>query len=271
MSSYNARRAPNVSHYLANLNTVPSTTHDVPADLTIADADLDFLTNAEFFDFDSFNPNGVDVHANSPRGPKGTHMNGGMFLAANFESHVIDTDNKKAHQFQFGEFQTFPNQPASLHGQYPPQPAHQLPYGSPQTGEKRKSSVAGGMSSPQDFEEQSRMAAEEDKRRRNTAASARFRVKKKQREQALEKQAKEMTEKVQQLEGKVQQLEMENKWLKGLITDKNEGKTLDSMPKEAEVDDRKLSDPRRGVGTIEDVVKEDEDEDEDADADELEL
>ncbi len=65
-------------------------------------------------------------------------------------------------------------------------------------------------------------AADEDKRRRNTAASARFRVKKKQREQALEKTAKEMTEKVSVLESKVTQLEMENKWLKSLITEKNE-------------------------------------------------
>lgn len=71
-------------------------------------------------------------------------------------------------------------------------------------------------------EEQGRLAAEEDKRRRNTAASARFRVKKKQREQALEKNAKDMTDKANRLEKRVNELEMENRWLKGLITDKNE-------------------------------------------------
>ena len=70
-----------------------------------------------------------------------------------------------------------------------------------------------------------RVAAEEDKRRRNTAASARFRIKKKQREQALEKSAKEMSDKLHGLESKVSQLEMENKWLKSLITEKNETKT----------------------------------------------
>lgn len=102
------------------------------------------------------------------------------------------------------------------------------------------------------------MAAEEDKRRRNTAASARFRVKKKQREQALEKQAKEMTEKVQQLEGKVQQLEMENKWLKGLITDKNDGKSLELLQKVKEAEDRKPDEHTTGVGTDEEY---DEDED----------
>jgi hypothetical protein len=72
------------------------------------------------------------------------------------------------------------------------------------------------------MDEAARIAAEEDKRRRNTAASARFRIKKKQREQALEKSAKEMTEKAQRLETKVHQLEMENKWLKSLITEKND-------------------------------------------------
>ena len=70
------------------------------------------------------------------------------------------------------------------------------------------------------LEANSRAAAEEDKRRRNTAASARFRVKKKQREQALEKTAKEMTDKCEQLEQKVGQLEMENKWLRGLVVEK---------------------------------------------------
>jgi hypothetical protein len=73
---------------------------------------------------------------------------------------------------------------------------------------------------PADLEEVTRMAAEEDKRRRNTAASARFRVKKKQREQALEKTTKEMSDKVSSLESKILQLEMENKWLKELITEK---------------------------------------------------
>lgn len=76
---------------------------------------------------------------------------------------------------------------------------------------------------PVSFEDASRLAAEEDKRRRNTAASARFRIKKKQRELALEKSAKEMNDKVVQLEGRISQLETENKWLKNLIMEKNDG------------------------------------------------
>jgi hypothetical protein len=47
-------------------------------------------------------------------------------------------------------------------------------------------------------------------------------VKKKQREQALEKSAKEMSDKVAALEGRINLLETENKWLKNLITEKNE-------------------------------------------------
>jgi hypothetical protein len=103
------------------------------------------------------------------------------------------------------------------------QPAHYGQQPVPQSAEKRKSESGPGSGRSLNFEEASRQAAEEDKRRRNTAASARFRIKKKQREQALEKSAKEMSEKVTSLESKVQQLEMENKWLKNLLVEKNEG------------------------------------------------
>ncbi|ODV90475.1 hypothetical protein CANCADRAFT_2203 [Tortispora caseinolytica NRRL Y-17796] len=73
-------------------------------------------------------------------------------------------------------------------------------------------------------DEAARIAAEEDKRRRNTAASARFRVKKKLREQALEQTARELRGKVEELETKVLQLRMENKWLKNLIVEKTDAR-----------------------------------------------
>jgi Skp family chaperone for outer membrane proteins len=73
------------------------------------------------------------------------------------------------------------------------------------------------------IQESARLAAEEDKRRRNTAASARFRVKKKQRDQELERKAKEMADKVHDLEKKVGQLELENRWLRNLLMEKNTG------------------------------------------------
>ncbi|KAI9237613.1 MAG: hypothetical protein BYD32DRAFT_461396 [Podila humilis] len=66
-----------------------------------------------------------------------------------------------------------------------------------------------------------KVAAEEDKRRRNTAASARFRYKKKLREQALEQTAKEQTQRAEALEARVKELEMEVKWLRGLIVEKD--------------------------------------------------
>lgn len=123
-----------------------------------------------------------------------------------------------------------PQHHASHHVQHPHQQPGYVLANPPQLGgNKRKASDA--MSVPptpgarvMSFEEASRLAAEEDKRKRNTAASARFRIKKKQREQALEKSAKEMSEKVTQLEGRIQALETENKWLKGLVTEKHGSK-----------------------------------------------
>ena len=143
--------------------------------------------------------------------------------------------------FQFSEFQTFPpslaespatmaSPPNGLQGPYPPQPNHFS-----QPGDKRKASAA-NIAPVADLEEQSRFAAEEDKRRRNTAASARFRVKKKQREAALEKQSKEMTDKVTSLENRINQLEMENKWLKGLITEKSDVKGMEDQFKKFEAE-----------------------------------
>ncbi|KAG5646249.1 hypothetical protein DXG03_004076 [Asterophora parasitica] len=61
------------------------------------------------------------------------------------------------------------------------------------------------------------VSAAEDKRRRNTAASARFRLKKKEREAALEGRAKELETRVNELERECEGLRRENGWLKGLV------------------------------------------------------
>jgi hypothetical protein len=58
------------------------------------------------------------------------------------------------------------------------------------------------------------------KRARNTAASARFRAKKKEREAELEKNSRRIQDNVAKLEAKVVQLETENRWLKDLVTGK---------------------------------------------------
>lgn len=70
-------------------------------------------------------------------------------------------------------------------------------------------------------EEETTEFVEEDKRKRNTAASARFRMKKKLREQALEQTAKEMTAKAEALEKRVDELEKEAKWLRALVVEKD--------------------------------------------------
>ncbi|KAG0088926.1 hypothetical protein BGZ93_005497 [Podila epicladia] len=91
-----------------------------------------------------------------------------------------------------------------------------------------KSAIADGLSQD-DPDYAAKLAAEEDKRRRNTAASARFRHKKRLREQVLEKTAKEMTAKSELLEIRVRELEMEIKWLRGLIVEKD-SRMLETLP-----------------------------------------
>jgi len=157
--------------------------------------------------------------------------------------------------FGFSDFnfnppgQAFDNVPAPIQTSqplYPSSSAGSPTAISPSIGEKRKAS------STDNLEDISRIAAEEDKRRRNTAASARFRVKKKQREQALERSAKEMSDKVQALENRINMLETENKWLKNLITEKNESKEdIAALWKKynAENLERKAGERKDGVGT----------------------
>lgn len=108
--------------------------------------------------------------------------------------------------------------------QLPAPPAPSTTQATSTTGPNRKQTQK---SSAASVEEASRIAAEEDKRRRNTAASARFRVKKKQREQALEKTVKDTSARNTALETRVSELEVENQWLKDLITEKKDGTSED--------------------------------------------
>lgn len=167
--------------------------------------------------------------------------------------------------FQFPDLANFPpiaNGGNFQNGPYPvqqqltsPTNASSPTSAAPRTGEKRKVNSISGASSELGMDDGARVAAEEDKRRRNTAASARFRIKKKQREQALEKTAKEMTDKASKLETKVQQLEMENQWLKSLITEKNDVKDdfqelYEKFTKERSEDERSNAERTDGVGTL---------------------
>jgi Basic region leucine zipper len=175
---------------------------------------------------------------------------------------------RRTGDFNFPDFNTFTQAPAPFGGDGLPQ--SQLP--SIQTNQPYTASPSSSVASPStatatpttaakrkasspavdNYEDASRLAAEEDKRRRNTAASARFRVKKKQREQALERSAKEMSDKVSALEGRINQLETENKWLKNLITEKNESKEdIAALWKKysQETAERKAAERKDGVGT----------------------
>lgn len=97
-------------------------------------------------------------------------------------------------------------------------PSNTTSNSAPAPGPKRKHTQK--KSTQESAEEAARAVAEDDKRRRNTAASARFRVKKKMREQALERTVKETSEKNSTLEARVSQLELENHWLRGIVMDK---------------------------------------------------
>ncbi|CEP13638.1 hypothetical protein [Parasitella parasitica] len=107
--------------------------------------------------------------------------------------------------------------PAPTQHQQNKLPITQIQHTPAPLSKKRKSSIA----VKEKADHQTSDAAEEDKRKRNTAASARFRMKKKLREQALEQTAKEMTLKAEALEKRVLELEKEAKWLRALVVEKN--------------------------------------------------
>jgi len=246
MSGYNGRRGPNVSQYVAKLNTIPSAqdTTSRNQDPLEIESDLALFTNTEFFDFDLGEVHDLTQPVDyDPAMEERARRQNASAYSRHLNSNNTNNNSSKSvdfmdGDFKFPDFSSFPNtvadpsmsnlQSTQINGYHIPTyspPASASPI-SPQfdkpAGEKRKLDAITDPNSVQAIEETSRVAAEEDKRRRNTAASARFRVKKKQREQALEKTAKEMTDKVSVLESKITQLETENKWLKSLITEKNE-------------------------------------------------
>lgn len=213
MSGYMGRSGPNFSEYLNNLNSLNTVSppydeaSQFNGDLMDFNSDLSMFTNTNFTPDDPFNfdmtadpQDGLyDEITSNPVPPKS--LNGVRVQSPTNSSHFNYNYNT-------------PIQPAPPN-HFPPTQSVQSPG---QQGQRKKVEAA---SPSQNVEEKSRLAAEEDKRRRNTAASARFRVKKKQREQALEKMVKEVQDKNAKLEAKNAQLEMENKWLKELITEKH--------------------------------------------------
>lgn len=90
---------------------------------------------------------------------------------------------------------------------------------SPAPATKRRNNKR-AVSSTSDTAELDEEALIIEKRRRNTIASARFRVKKKEREAELERRATEMTKKAEALEKKVEDLEKQVSWLRSLLLEK---------------------------------------------------
>ncbi|KAI1769122.1 hypothetical protein GGR53DRAFT_474530 [Hypoxylon sp. FL1150] len=245
--SYSSRRgqAVNVSQLLQDLNRVPEPPAQVSEEnLRNLDEELAMFTNTNFIDWDASESQqrqpqpqpqqaaSVSLETQTTTSPAdegnmGGDLTGFDFSLSgdfnNFDFHPYSAPNVPGFSDNLGNLQPIQPSPAFTAGGSP-QSAY--PPSVPQTGEKRKSTDAAVSAPPRrqlSFEEQSRFAAEEDKRRRNTAASARFRIKKKAREQALEKREKELSEKVGSLEGRIQTLETENKWLRELVMEKTGG------------------------------------------------
>jgi hypothetical protein len=245
MSAYRGRTGPNFSEYLNNLNTLapPYEEEQFNENLDI-NSDLAMFTNTDFTHFDipavpedsNFD---FDLGDNKPENFKYEDLVSGSGTNTNFNPSLGDSP---ADTSQF-----YPGYNASAF------PAEGQGSGTQGAGRLGAEGTSSDNLSPED---KSRLAAEEDKRRRNTAASARFRVKKKQREQALERNVKEINDRNSKLEAKVTQLEMENKWLKDLITEKNAAPSREQLDaayqkfkRESEEREVKESGHTTGIGT----------------------
>ncbi|KAK4239044.1 hypothetical protein C8A03DRAFT_32899 [Achaetomium macrosporum] len=252
--AYGAGRGVNVSQYLRDLNVHESAVEETLITDEDLAKDLALFTNTQFYDFETGQHTDYQAPPAKPEVtqsptedvPSTDPIMGFEFVPGDFSfgdfSSTYTSPTIPTFPDALGNLQpiqpnpqtTYPAPPVPQHhhqpppaGYVPPAAAAAVPRigGGVGAGEKRKAeSISPPNGRVLSFEEASRLAAEEDKRRRNTAASARFRIKKKQREQALEKSAKEMTEKVTLLESRISALETENKWLKSLVTEKHGGR-----------------------------------------------
>lgn len=273
MSAYKGPRGPNVSQYIANLNQLSPVQGSPEEAAPASEEDFSLFLNNDFYDINNGPISGfdapLDLNVDVATAEQTSQPNLGQ-TSRKQSLHTSADPNMEfdfTGDYQFTDFNNFglgaplPNlsQGPPTHFPLPPNYASPASATSPATqgfdsaSKKRKLDSVAPVTH-QSLDENARVAAEEDKRRRNTAASARFRVKKKQREQALEQTAKEMQDKAARLEQKVQQLETENAWLKGLITEKNGGKHTASdlkalLVKHEEATGRSSSTHTDGVGT----------------------
>ena len=202
MSGYQGRPGPNVSQLLDDIRS-NSQDGDFVSSEPFSTEDLDMFINADFTNFDM--PS-LEQNPFAPTDPM----------------EVFDPRFEPTNQQPLPNFSGYniPIQPA-------PSSGYALDHNlispiSPSSSTNPSRRVVEASEDPNlSAEDKAKLAAEEDKRRRNTAASARFRIKKKQREQNLEKTVKEINDENSELKAKLNQMEQENNWLKNLITEKN--------------------------------------------------
>jgi len=185
---------------IANLNSTSPLTFTEAISAEDLARDLDLFANTQFFDFDfggsststAFTPIDTAALKQQHEEPDRPQSDNGLNHGFNFlsDSLSFDINNLNADDEQSHKRRKF----------------------DPESSEKPEDTPLSGSG-----DEAARAAAEEDKRRRNTLASARFRAKKKMREQALEKDHKEMLAKIEKMENRIKELELENKWLRGLV------------------------------------------------------
>ncbi|CCG82435.1 putative BZIP transcription factor [Taphrina deformans PYCC 5710] len=216
---------PPSTHYLNLLNLNHADEQAQQFDFTNEDIakELELFTNTSFLDTEPYyqqnfgGSNNFDAQLlNGQSNPAFNELNNDKL-----KYHTNATLPRNQHP----QFQNLPNSTADsvVDGERYYDQQFDASFTSP-TVNKRSADEAGldysvtPSSNPEEGEDKKgKTLDEEDKRRRNTAASARFRVKKKQREQALLESAKQATDRNTALETRVKELEMENKWLRSLL------------------------------------------------------
>ncbi|KAL4879745.1 hypothetical protein BJY04DRAFT_88990 [Aspergillus karnatakaensis] len=273
MAEFNGRRAPNFSQYLEDLNAIPSN-YDLmmqqqqQQESFNLDSELSLFTNTEFFDFDTLGDLNIPSFEPVEEKHKVNHNhnhNQTQNRSQNPDMEFLDMLGdgfRPVNDYAPHRLNSISTAVPVQNAQYsvPPSPMTSgLPHGhatvkqsptSPSTSSPQQSVNASSPTSitsptaaaPAPKRKNTQKAApvsveEEDKRRRNTAASARFRIKKKMREQTLEKTVKETTEKNAALEARVTALELENQWLKNLITEKNGKSAEENKKAESDITD----------------------------------
>ncbi|KAH6917436.1 hypothetical protein BKA70DRAFT_1367872 [Coprinopsis sp. MPI-PUGE-AT-0042] len=137
------------------------------------------------------------------------------------ESHHPQQQSLGAYAQQAGPSSMASSSTTFIPSQYPASasPEAQVPGSPSETGTSTRLSRGRSRSGTnvEDLTEAERSNLAEEKRRRNTAASARFRIKKKQKAVNLERTVSDLTGRAEELEREVGDLRRENGWLKEIV------------------------------------------------------